>query len=166
MSEQFKKKLIIRASGLAKPLEDIGTKQQKIAWKVIPFATNTNKKAQAEYVNQLVFIGPQVDDDNLISPSTFGNVNVGGAVDFTLDADKNLLISDSDKNKKPGFIVATNSTGKVQDVAIGLQPNLKKDPEAILYFPKVVILRWLLPSTILSFAYMTSDYQETEVISE
>ncbi|CAG7849727.1 SubName: Full=Uncharacterized protein {ECO:0000313/EMBL:CCA71574.1} [Serendipita indica DSM 11827] len=175
MSNQFKKKLIIRASGLAKggtllltfkPLEDIGTAQQKVAWKVIPFATNTNKKAQAEYVNQLVFIGPQIDDDNLISPSTFGNVNVGGAVDFTLDSDKNLLISDTDKNKRPGFVVATNSTGKIQDIAIGLQPNPKKDPEAILYFPKIgntsqVVCKY---HPILR-AYMTSDYQETEVIS-
>ncbi|CAG7849734.1 SubName: Full=Uncharacterized protein {ECO:0000313/EMBL:CCA74886.1} [Serendipita indica DSM 11827] len=149
-----------------KPLDRIGLKQKKVAWKVIPFAANAKKRAQVEYVNQLAFIAPQVSGGNRIDPSTYEAVNVGDAVSYDLDGDGQLVINEADDLKRPDFITARNNTRKIQDIAIGLQPKPRKDPEPILYFPKVGNTTMVVAKyhPILR-AYMTSDYQESEVIS-
>ncbi|CCA74885.1 hypothetical protein PIIN_08855 [Serendipita indica DSM 11827] len=79
---------------------------------------------------------------------------------------KNIIIKDTEENKEEGSIAATNNTGKLRDIALGLQIDAKADPEPILHFPNIAhhgaVVAKFRP---VLRAYMTSDYREHEVIS-
>ncbi|CAG7855265.1 SubName: Full=Uncharacterized protein {ECO:0000313/EMBL:CCA71574.1} [Serendipita indica DSM 11827] len=148
MTTIYEKRLVIKSSELGKagtlllafkPLDNTGIRQKIVVWKIIPFSKAPNNVAKVKYVSQLAFIAPQIDDDNIITPSSH-TVDVGGAVIYDIDSDKNIIIKDTEENKEERLYRRNEQHWKLLDIALGLQIDAKADPEPILHFPNIAYI--------------------------
>ncbi|KAG1864399.1 hypothetical protein F4604DRAFT_2028187 [Suillus subluteus] len=131
-----------------------------VVWKVSKFGKDG---AHATYTSQLAFSKPQVVDGNIIDAETCVKIN---------DSEKTTLTEANDiYHFSPphagvsGVLQAVNSTGSIQDIAVGFMSPGDLMPKPALYFNGVgdgshVTARF----TPVLRAYITSDYQETAII--
>ncbi|KAG1846404.1 hypothetical protein DFJ58DRAFT_799177 [Suillus subalutaceus] len=134
-----------------------------VVWKVSKFGKTGPYRAHATYTSQLAFSKPQVVDGNIIDAETCVKIN---------DSEKTTLTEANDVyHFSPphagvsGVLQAVNSTGAIQDIAVGFMSPGDLMPKPALYFNGVgdgshVTARF----TPVLRAYITSDYQETAII--
>ncbi|KAG2339415.1 hypothetical protein BDR05DRAFT_891829, partial [Suillus weaverae] len=120
-------------------------------------------RAQATYTSQLAFSIPQVENGNIIDAETC--VKINDSEKTTLTEANNVYSFSAPQAGTAGVLQAVNSTGDVQDIAVGFMSKGQLMPTPALYFNGVgdgshVSAKF----TPVLRAYITSDYQETAII--
>ncbi|KAG2037046.1 hypothetical protein BDR03DRAFT_1092153 [Suillus americanus] len=134
-----------------------------VVWKVSTFGQTGSYRARATYTSQLAFSKPQVVDGNIIDAETSVKINVSEKT--TLTEANDVYHFSPPQAGASGVLQAVNSTGDVQDIAVGFMSPGDLMPKPALYFNGVgdgshVTARF----TPVLRAYITSDYQETAII--
>ncbi|KAG1812562.1 uncharacterized protein BJ212DRAFT_457403 [Suillus subaureus] len=120
-------------------------------------------EAHATYTSQLAFSKPQVVDGNIIDAETSVKINVSEKTTLTVAND--VYHFSPPQAGVAGVLQAVNSTGDVQDIAVGFMSPKELMPKPALYFNGVgdgshVTARF----TPVLRVYVTSDYQQTAII--
>ncbi|KAG1777082.1 hypothetical protein EV702DRAFT_1105693 [Suillus placidus] len=134
-----------------------------IVWKVSKFGKTGPYRAHATYTSQLAFSKPQLENGNIIDAETCVKINDSEKTTLT-EADDVFQFS-APQAGTTGVLQAVNSTGAVQDIAIGFMNKGDLMPTPALYFSGVgdgshVSAKF----TPVLRAYITSDYQETAIL--
>ncbi|KAG2339414.1 hypothetical protein BDR05DRAFT_967972 [Suillus weaverae] len=134
-----------------------------VVWKVSKFGKTGAYRAQATYTSQLAFSKAQVVDGNLISAQTC--VKINDSEKTTLTEVNDVYHFSAPQAGAAGVLQAVNSTGAIQDMAVGFMNKGDLMPTTALYFNGVgdgshVTARF----TPILRVYITSDYQETAIL--
>lgn len=134
-----------------------------VVWKVSTFGKTGPYEAHATYTSQLAFSKPQVVDGNIIDAETSVKINVSEKTTLTVAND--VYHFSPPQAGVAGVLQAVNSTGDVQDIAVGFMSPKELMPKPALYFNGVgdgshVTARF----TPVLRVYVTSDYQQTAII--
>ncbi|KAG2339417.1 hypothetical protein BDR05DRAFT_1003378 [Suillus weaverae] len=134
-----------------------------VVWKVSTFGKTGAYAASATYTSQLAFSRAQVVDENLIRAET--SIKINNSEKTTLTEANNVYSFSAPQAGTTGVIEAMNSTGDVQDIAVGFVKKGELMPTPALYFNGVgdgshVSAKF----TPVLRAYLTSDYQETAIL--
>jgi len=118
---------------------------------------------RATYRNQLAFTKPQVENGNIVGAATAVDVNVGQQT--TLTKSGNVFKFSDPVAGATSYVMATNSTGVKENLAVGFHAEKALLPTPMLYFDEVgdasKVTAQFTPNLR---AYVTSDYQETEIL--
>ncbi|KAG1777508.1 hypothetical protein EV702DRAFT_1101677 [Suillus placidus] len=134
-----------------------------VVWKVSKFGKTGSYSAKATYTSQLAFSKPQVENGNIIDAATC--VKINNSEKTTLTEANEVYQFSAPKAGTTGVLQAVNSTGAVQDIAVGFMSKGQLMPTPALYFNGVgdgshVTAKF----TPILCAYITSDYQETAIL--
>ncbi|KAG1777069.1 hypothetical protein EV702DRAFT_1105493 [Suillus placidus] len=124
-----------------------------VVWKVSKFGKTGG----------LAFSKPQVENGNIIDAATC--VKINNSEKTTLTEANEVYQFSAPKAGTTGVLQAVNSTGAVQDIAVGFMSKGQLMPTPALYFNGVgdgshVTAKF----TPVLRAYITSDYQETAIL--
>ncbi|KAG1771183.1 hypothetical protein EV702DRAFT_1137405 [Suillus placidus] len=134
-----------------------------VVWKVSTFGEAGSYAAKATYTSQLAFSKPQVRIGNIINAETCVKINDGEKTTLT-EADGVYQFS-APQAGTTGVLEAMNSTGAVQDIAVGFMSMGQLMPTPALYFNGVGDKSHVTAKfTPVLRAYITSDYQETAIL--
>ncbi|KAG2073450.1 hypothetical protein BDR04DRAFT_1094974 [Suillus decipiens] len=138
--------------------------REAVVWRVSTFGESGPYQMQVTYKNQLGFTKPQVTNGKIVGAATAVDINVdqqtslkkneGGVYSFTTPT-----------TGTPDFVKAVNDAGVKEDLAIGFRAEGQLLPTPVLYFSDVGDASSVTAQfTPKLRAYITSDYQETEIL--
>ncbi|KAG8854917.1 hypothetical protein FRB91_002977 [Serendipita sp. 411] len=146
------------------PIEGLYRDTYPVCWRVGTFAAEKPGAMIVTYKNQLAYTRPQVLNGNIVSCSTWQNINVGQKT--TLNKNSNGVYSfDGVSAGQDGYLIAANNCGDIQEMSIGFETTPGMPPSQVLYFDNIgqgsnVTTQF----TPLLSAYVTSQYQQTEIL--
>ncbi|EGN93641.1 hypothetical protein SERLA73DRAFT_189372 [Serpula lacrymans var. lacrymans S7.3] len=134
-----------------------------VVWRVTPFGAKGPFALRATYTSQLTFLKPQVANNNIIGAETYTDISYNEST--TLTKSGGVFYFSPPTTGKENYMVALNDTGSPQDIAIGFKDGGDPWPKPALYFNNVgqnsnVTAQF----TPILRAYITSDYQETDIL--
>ncbi|KAG8813997.1 hypothetical protein FRC17_001339 [Serendipita sp. 399] len=133
-----------------------------IAFRVVSFPAGSRASKALTYTNQLAFTSPEVSSGNLIGASHSSVAIAVGQKTSLTSSSGHYQFSDPTSGES-NYLIANNSCNDTQNMCLAaVNHNV---PQAILYFDNVGqgtdVKTQFHP--VLS-AYITSDYQETEIL--
>ncbi|KAG8854915.1 hypothetical protein FRB91_002975 [Serendipita sp. 411] len=146
------------------PIEGLYKDTFPVCWRVGTFAANSPGSMVVTYKNQLAFTRPQVLDGNIVTGSTWQDINVGQKT--TLNKDSNGVYSFNGVSAgEDGYLIAVNNCGDIEEMSIGFETTPGMPPSQVLYFSNIgqgsSVTTQFTP--VLS-AYVTSQYQQTQIL--
>ncbi|KAG2030057.1 hypothetical protein BDR03DRAFT_975134 [Suillus americanus] len=133
-----------------------------VVWRVSTFGDEGPYQMKATYRSQLAFTKPQVEHGSIIGAATAVEISAGQQTILTKSG--NVFKFSAPVEGTSGYFKATNLAGEKQDLAIGFMGPGALLPTPMLYFKNVgdddVVTAHFKP---MLRAYVTSDYQETEI---
>ncbi|KAG1729036.1 hypothetical protein EDB19DRAFT_2042425 [Suillus lakei] len=172
MSTVFTRNLIFQSNNLGTeatllltfngPVAGVGD-HSPVVWRVSTFGKSGPYQMRATYKSQLAFTKPQVESGNIVGAATAVEINVGQQT--TLTKDGQVFSFSAPIAGSSGFLRATNDAGLKEDIAIGFMSPGQLLPTPTLIFEGVgddsnVTAQF----TPILRAYVTSDYQETQIL--
>jgi hypothetical protein len=136
------------------------------AFKVTEFAATGAYGFQAKYKAQLGFTRAQISSDNKVEPaSTYIPINVGEKTKLTKDGNSYSFSTPTDI-KPSQQIVAQNEAPGRENIGVGFFVGSPEDaPSTILLFQGVGSTSSAqVQFTPILRAYITTDYQETQIL--
>ncbi|KAG1843579.1 hypothetical protein DFJ58DRAFT_804207 [Suillus subalutaceus] len=171
-NDAFVRNLIFQSNDLGKqsdllltfngPVPGVGD-HSPVVWRVSTFGDEGPYQMKATYRNQLAFTKPQVEHGSVVGAATAVQINVGQQTILTKTG--NVFKFSSPEEGTAGYVKAINDAGAKEDLAIGFMTSGQLLPTPMLYFNEVGddsnVTAQFTPTLR---AYVTSDYQETEIL--
>ncbi|KAG0708326.1 hypothetical protein DFH29DRAFT_477001 [Suillus ampliporus] len=134
-----------------------------VVWRVSTFGETGPYRMHATYTSQLAVSKLQVVDGNIVDAETAVKINYGQK---TILTEVNDVFHFSPPHAgTSGVLQAMNATGAIQDIAIGFMTPGDLMPKPALCFKEVGDSSNVTAEfTPILRAYITSDYQETEIL--
>ncbi|KAG1843588.1 hypothetical protein DFJ58DRAFT_804235 [Suillus subalutaceus] len=133
-----------------------------VVWRVSTFGDEGPYQMKATYRSQLAFTKPQVEHGSVIGAATAVEINAGQQTILTKTG--NVFKFSAPVKGTSSYLKATNLAGAKQNLAIGFMGHGALLPTPMLYFKNVgdddFVTAHFKP---MLRAYVTSDYQETEI---
>ncbi|KIJ38564.1 hypothetical protein M422DRAFT_258676 [Sphaerobolus stellatus SS14] len=131
-------------------------------FRVIPFPAGDHNSGEISYQNQLVFTSPQIESGVVVRAATYEPIGLGERTVLTLK-DGYLDFTPPEAGTE-GVIQALNQTEQRTDIGVGFLKDPRRPSTSLVWREVAHNANVTAEFTPKLRAYVTTDYQENEVL--
>jgi len=150
------------------PMKGIYKDYFPVVWKLSTFPTAGDYALTATYKNQLVFVNPQVENDKIISASTWVDINLGQQTELTenpgSDSGTKSFTTPTASSVGNKYFKAINQVPTPQTIGVGFDNGGTPPPTVLVFNDIGYTYNVTAEFTPTLTAYISEDYQENSVL--